>query len=327
MELLVDKRIQNALHPLTHDEYKTLEANCVAAGRVLDSIKVWGDTGIIVDGHNRYKIAQKHNLPFETEVLQFESTDDVMVWILDNQFGRRNLSSVQLSMARAQRAKLTPDTSKEKIAASLGVSDRQLRTDATVQKAVEEMPEELRERVETSGVIASQKDLAKLAALPEEVKQEVYQKLSEDKTLGLHEVIPKEEKSRHGLSRGDLAIVDEHFDSDVKRMIHVGTVKINNKEIAKLMGLVPVKRQLVFDMIASGQVQTFSEAFELAKTPKKNSNPAMDITRAAEKFDDMVGKAIAALDSYASAKGKINTPLHLELVDRMKLVIRDAGKL
>jgi hypothetical protein len=297
------------------------------AGKIRDSIKVWGKTGIIVDGHNRYKIATKHNLPYEVEEIDFLSADEVVLWLLDNQFGRRNLSSVQLSMARAQRAKLAPDSSQEKIAASLGVTDRQLRTDTAVRRAVEEMPEELRERVETSGVIATQKDLAKLATLPEEVKQDVYSKLTDDKTLGLHEVMPKEEKSRHGLSKGDLEIVDQNFDSEVKRMIHLGTVKITSREIAKIMALVPVKRQMIFDMLAADTSTTVEEAIELVKQPKKKANPAIDIARCAEKFEEQVGKAIAALDSFAAAKGKINVQLHLKLVADLKRVITEAGGL
>ena len=47
--------------------------------------------GILIDGHNRYAIAQKHNLPFKTVAKVFDDRTDAKIWILKNQLGRRNL--------------------------------------------------------------------------------------------------------------------------------------------------------------------------------------------------------------------------------------------
>jgi len=326
MELTVDKRIQSTLAALSLEEHRALEANCKEAGRIRDSIKVWGETGIIVDGHNRYRIAVKHGLPFEVEKLPLDSLDAVMLWMLDNQFGRRNLSGTQLSMARAARAKLMPDSSQEEVAVSLGITDRQLRTDESVKRAVEDMPEEIRTRIETSGLVATQKDLAKLEKMPPAEKQAVYDKLTQDRTLGLHEAIPKEEKTRHGLRKEDLEIVDQHFDPDVKRMIHVGTLKVNTKDIARVMNLSPMKRQLVFDMLSVGDVDNVGEALELAKAPAK-SNPQLELTRAAEKLGEAIDKAITLLDSYAYLRNATGSASHITLVAQLKQVAMDAGKL
>ncbi len=47
----------------------------------------------MIDGHNRYAICRKHNLPFETKEAQGLETElDVKLWMIKNQFGRRNLS-------------------------------------------------------------------------------------------------------------------------------------------------------------------------------------------------------------------------------------------
>lgn len=46
---------------------------------------------VLLDGHNRYAIAQKNNLPFEVEYLDFANLEDAEVWMIKNQFGRRNL--------------------------------------------------------------------------------------------------------------------------------------------------------------------------------------------------------------------------------------------
>ena len=45
----------------------------------------------LIDGHNRYAICQKHGIEFDTKPMQFEDEDAAMVWIIRNQFGRRNL--------------------------------------------------------------------------------------------------------------------------------------------------------------------------------------------------------------------------------------------
>jgi site-specific DNA-methyltransferase (adenine-specific) len=47
---------------------------------------------ILVDGHNRFEICSKHNIPFETKPMFFESRDAVMDWMDANQLGRRNIS-------------------------------------------------------------------------------------------------------------------------------------------------------------------------------------------------------------------------------------------
>lgn len=60
-----------------------------------DSLKAWN--GTIVDGHNRYKICNENNIPFEITEMHFEDRDAAIVWIIKNQFGRRNLLPFQRS--------------------------------------------------------------------------------------------------------------------------------------------------------------------------------------------------------------------------------------
>lgn len=57
-------------------------------------IAVWGD--IIVDGHNRYRIARGYgDIPFSTTQLTFANRHEAIAWICKNQLGRRNLSDEQ----------------------------------------------------------------------------------------------------------------------------------------------------------------------------------------------------------------------------------------
>ena len=89
----IDEEFKNLIPPLKDYEFQQLEENCIKAGRIIEPLKVWNNDGklILVDGHNRYRIAQEHNLPYTTEELKLESRNDVIVKMCDIQLGRRNL--------------------------------------------------------------------------------------------------------------------------------------------------------------------------------------------------------------------------------------------
>lgn len=88
-ELMIDEEFQNLIPPLSEEEFKQLEENILRDG-IQDPIKIW--QGVIIDGHNRHKIAKTHGLKFQTMEMQFATRDDVVIWIIKNQFGRRNLT-------------------------------------------------------------------------------------------------------------------------------------------------------------------------------------------------------------------------------------------
>ena len=92
MNVTIDNEFRTLIPPLTKEEFDQLEANCLENG-IQDSLKVWN--GVLVDGHNRHEIAQKHGLEFKTEEMEFSSRDDVKLWIIRNQLGRRNLDKWQ----------------------------------------------------------------------------------------------------------------------------------------------------------------------------------------------------------------------------------------
>lgn len=54
----------------------------------------------MVDGHNRYKICQKHNIPFKIKKISFADLEEVKIWMIENQMGRRNLTPDQVSYYR-----------------------------------------------------------------------------------------------------------------------------------------------------------------------------------------------------------------------------------
>lgn len=49
--------------------------------------------GYIIDGHHRYEICTWYKLSFRVEEKHFDSQNDAEIWIIENQFNRRNLPS------------------------------------------------------------------------------------------------------------------------------------------------------------------------------------------------------------------------------------------
>lgn len=97
MKLKVDAEFEQHLMPLSDSEIANLEQNLLEEG-VQDAIKVWEGKGIIVDGHNRYRICQKHDLEFCTEELHFEDREDVLDWIDRRQISQRNVSPADFKL-------------------------------------------------------------------------------------------------------------------------------------------------------------------------------------------------------------------------------------
>ena len=88
----IDKEFSSLIPSLTHEEYHGLEQSIISEG-CRDAIILWNN--IIIDGHNRYKICKEHNIPFRTEIKDFESRQDVILWMFRNQLSRRNLNDFQ----------------------------------------------------------------------------------------------------------------------------------------------------------------------------------------------------------------------------------------
>ena len=87
--LKIDNNFKTLIRPLRKQEYRQLESNILQDG-CREAIITWN--GIIIDGHNRYEICHKHQIPFEVHEMDFESREDVIAWICANQLGRRNIS-------------------------------------------------------------------------------------------------------------------------------------------------------------------------------------------------------------------------------------------
>jgi pyruvate/2-oxoglutarate dehydrogenase complex dihydrolipoamide acyltransferase (E2) component len=93
MDIVVNEELKAYIDPLTPDEYEALERSLLAEG-CRDSLVLWGN--ILVDGHNRFGICQKHDLPFNTvQNTRFQSMEDVHLWMIEQHLGRRSVSDFQ----------------------------------------------------------------------------------------------------------------------------------------------------------------------------------------------------------------------------------------
>lgn len=95
----INSKFKSLIPPLSAEEYQQLEKNIIADG-CRDPLVVWN--GTLVDGHNRYEICSSHGVSYEYVEADFESEDEAIDWIIDNQLGRRNLSPDQASILRGK---------------------------------------------------------------------------------------------------------------------------------------------------------------------------------------------------------------------------------
>lgn len=87
--IVIREDFKKLIPALTGEEYKQLEANILSEG-VRDPLVVWN--GYLVDGHNRYAIANQYGLEYKTVSKEFKDGNEAKLWMIDNQNGRRNLT-------------------------------------------------------------------------------------------------------------------------------------------------------------------------------------------------------------------------------------------
>lgn len=87
--LKIDPQFKNLIRPLHKKEYLQLEESLLANG-CRDPLVVWN--GFLVDGHNRYEICTRHQIPFAIIEMDFACREEAVAWICANQLSRRNIS-------------------------------------------------------------------------------------------------------------------------------------------------------------------------------------------------------------------------------------------
>ena len=92
------------LPPLTGEQLAALEADLLKNGCYAPIIV--NEDLVIVDGHNRQSLCEKHGIPYKMAVFSFEDLLEAKRWAIENQRGRRNLEKWELGKIAL---KLRPD--------------------------------------------------------------------------------------------------------------------------------------------------------------------------------------------------------------------------
>ena len=139
MSIIIDKEFQSLLPPLSPDEFKQLEENCVKDG-IRDALIVWKQSDgndILIDGHNRWNISVRHGgIPFQIKQMEFSDRDTAKLWVFQNQLGRRNLNGFIRSEVALKAKPIIAEKAKE----------QQIRK-SVLQKSAEQKPIDTREEL------------------------------------------------------------------------------------------------------------------------------------------------------------------------------------
>lgn len=101
-DILISPALRDFIIPLSEEEKAQLENSIMEEG-CRDALIVWENPSgelVLIDGHHRYSICTRHDIPYELKVMRFEGSEEVRQWMITNQLGRRNLSKEQTSYYR-----------------------------------------------------------------------------------------------------------------------------------------------------------------------------------------------------------------------------------
>lgn len=275
-DLHISKRLKALLPPLTDAERQQLKGNIESDGEILEPILFWDDgkKNVVVDGMNRFEIARKENLAYPCKSLCFESYEEVELWILNHQLGRRNL------LAPAAIRKIRGDLYNRLKRKDAGHGDQRSggQIDTPIQDAAEEVAEK-------AGVSAStvKRDGARVNAIASLTKAA---KLVAEKAT--HAEVKKLAK---------LSEVDQDRVARAVRVRQAGTVS----EAIKLIGAKPPKGE---DADAERSPRKGKDK-PAAKPPRKLDRPACY-----KRWEQGIGPVVRLVDKIASDAGESNSEAH-----------------
>ena len=224
LHLTIAPEFKGKIPPLREEELKQLEENILADGVVINPLIVWD--GVIVDGHNRYRILQKHpEIQFTTYEKEFSDRYEAIAWICKNQLGRRNLTPQQFKYLVGQQYEAEKCTEQfhgnqhtltnksgvgqfdrhqksectaERIARETNTSEKYVRRSGQFSKGVdaaEEAVPGIKQEILTGSIKPTEKAVAAIAKAPPEERPALVQQLRQAKETEKQEEKPKPRRS------------------------------------------------------------------------------------------------------------------------------------
>ena len=95
-DVMVDEELRGLIPSPTDEERTGLEEGLLRDG-CLDPLIVWAEQQVLLDGHNRKEICDRYGIDYDTRALSLPGRDEAKRWIIEHQFGRRNLTRYQRS--------------------------------------------------------------------------------------------------------------------------------------------------------------------------------------------------------------------------------------
>ena len=86
--------MEQLLPPLSGEQFSALESDILENGCYAPIIV--NEDMVIIDGHNRFRVCEKHGLPYQMLAFSFTDLLEAKQWALDTQKGRRNLDKWEL---------------------------------------------------------------------------------------------------------------------------------------------------------------------------------------------------------------------------------------
>lgn len=200
--MTVNEELRRLIPKLKDDEFSSLEKSIIAEG-CRDALVTWD--GTLIDGHNRYEICTKHGIEFETIEKNFNTLDDVKIWMIENQAGRRNITDYQRYELMQVKAEILRERGRDKqlstlkqntdlslndktdthntqkaISEGLGWSTGKVaQADVVSKKATEDVKQKLRDGDLSIGAAYKEVRKAERVERNEEIKSKAVQEISD----------------------------------------------------------------------------------------------------------------------------------------------------
>lgn len=153
VEIKIDPEFDALIPPLSDDEFKQLRENILEVQEVYDPLILWN--GTLIDGHNRWKIIQENpDVRYKTTEVIFYNRNEAILWIINNQLGRRNLNKADAIILAQKKSEVTAQAAKEKISRTTAESNKSRANPSSIKN----------DKAETAP-INTQKETAKLAGV------------------------------------------------------------------------------------------------------------------------------------------------------------------
>jgi len=182
MQIKIDPEFKSLIPQLTPEEFAQLEENLLADG-CRDPLIIWQGQGILLDGHNRLQICSGNHLHYNTHEVSLPDRNAAKVWIIRNQFGRRNITLYQRAEVALQLKELIAEEAKRRLATSTGgANPRPLQNSAKAE------------------VINTSSEIAKIAGVSHDTISKV-ERISKNAVEPLREMVRRGEVSINAANR------------------------------------------------------------------------------------------------------------------------------